>query len=148
MVKQNKVGAVVAGIGAAAAVGGTMAYKAIAKKRREKVESEDIKIFKKTLDRYLSAIRKGKMAAELIDEMSNALTNLKMLSMAADIIKIEITLEQLSDVISTINEYTQALARNNNFELDKEELFTDKNDKFIDFQNCLIAQKRTFEQAA
>lgn len=146
VIKHNKVGAIAVGVGAAAVVGGGIAYKAVANKRRQKVETEEIRAFKKTLDRYLTAIQKGNMTEELIDEMSKALADLKMFSLAADRIKVEITLEQLSDVIKTINDYTHELARNNNYDLDKEEI--GDNDKFLDFQKCLMAQKRIFEEAA
>lgn len=142
--KNNKKALVIIGVGTgvAAAVAGTY-Y--IIKAHESKVVTE----FRASLREYTSAIRKGSLS---IDEINNLMTSLEELKMHKDYEKISIRLsaEDLNILVNRIYEYTQKLAQDNSIKLTDEDFRAEQSsdNAIINLQRYLKTQKRIFEEAA
>ena len=112
------------------------------KNREPKVLTE----FRAALKTYIDAIRSGNMDVHKINDLMNALENLKK-HKDYEKIYIQLTAEDLEILVGRIYDYTIKLAADNSVELTDDELQR-KNGVIIDLQSYLKAQKRIFESAA
>ena len=112
------------------------------KDREPKVLTE----FRAALKTYIDAIRSGNMDVHKINDLMNALENLKK-HKDYEKIYIQLTAEDLEILVGRIYDYTIKLAADNSVELTDDELQRN-NGVIIDLQSYLKAQKRIFESAA
>lgn len=144
-VKQHKKGTIIAVAGAAVVGTGVWVYNKV-KNMEPKVVAE----FRSALRVYIEAIRKGNMDLDKIENLMDALEDLKK-SKDYEKISIQLTTEELDVLVSRIYKYTIKLAKDNDVQLTADELRTsiEKNTgTIINLQNYLKAQKRIFEEAA
>lgn len=142
-IRQHKKASIIIAAGAVAAGAGAWAYNTI-KKREPKVVTD----FRAALSVYIDSIRKGNMDVERINNLMDALENLKE-NKDYEKISIQLTSEDLGVLVGRIYEYTIKLAKDNDFDLSGEEVLNIPDmkdaDTIINLQNYLKAQKRIFE---
>lgn len=141
-VKEHKKGTIIT---VATAATGAFVYSKV-KNREPKVVSD----FRAALRVYIAAIREGNMDIDKINNMMNALEELKQ-HKNYDKISIQLTTDDLEVLVGRIYEYTIKLAKDNDIELSEDELQasnTKPSGTIINLQNYLKAQKRIFEEAA
>lgn len=100
--------------------------------------------FRAALGKYINAIRDGTMTLELIDEMTNALEELKRHKDYGQFI-IQLKAEDMEVLVDKIHEYTVKLASDNGVACDELE---SGGNAVIDLESYLKVQKEVFEQAA
>lgn len=143
-VKQHKKGIIIAVVGATSVGTGVWVYNKV-KNHEPKVVTE----FKTALRVYIDAIREGNMDIEKIDNLMDALEELKK-HRDYEKISIQLTTEDLEILVGRIYEYTIKLAKDNDIELTEDELQTSAakdTGTIINLQNYLKAQKKIFEAA-
>jgi len=101
--------------------------------------------FRLALKRYIDAIRQGNMDIEIIDNLMEALENLKV-HKDYEKISIQLTAEELEVMVGRIYEYTIKLASDNSITIPEGELDL-SNNAVINLQSYLNVQKRIFEVA-
>lgn len=138
--KNNKKGLIIGGAIAGAVTIGGVVYSKV-----KKHEPEAVTNFRKALKNYISAIRAGNMDEKVIDNLMNALDELKKRK-DYDRISIQLSTEELDVLVNRIYDYTMKLAKDNSVELDEDEI-TDSGNTIINLQNYLKTQKRIFKVA-
>ena len=136
------------GVGAAAAIGGGVAYlvhSSKAKKIEQKEES--VAKFQKALKAYLKAAKGGNINAKVIDNLLTALQEIEN-SKAGDAVILSIPASQLNDLINSIFDYTRRLAEANSFsEVPVKAPKRGSKNSIINLQNYLEIQKQIIEAA-
>jgi len=143
-VKQHKKGIIIAVVGATSVGTGVWVYNKV-KNHEPKVVTE----FRTALRVYIDAIREGNMDIQKIDNLMDALEELKK-HRDYEKISIQLTTEDLEVLVGRIYEYTIKLAKDNDIELTEDELQTSAakdTGTIINLQNYLKAQKKIFEAA-
>ena len=143
-VKEHKKESAIIAVGVAAVGAGVWAYNSI-KNREPKMVTE----FRAALRVYIDAIRQGNMDIDKINNLMNALEELKT-HKDYDKISVQLTTEELEILVGRIHEYTIKLAHDNYVELTEQELNTTKTKSsatIINLENYLKAQKKIFETA-
>lgn len=144
-VKQHKKGTIIVVAGAAAVGAGVWVYSKV-KNHESKVVTE----FRAALRVYIDAIRERNMDIEKINNLMDALEEVKK-HKDYEKISIQLTTEDLEVLVGRIYEYTIKLAKDNDVELTEDELqasHAKNTGTLINLQNYLKAQKRIFEEAA
>lgn len=142
-VKEHKKGTIIVLACAAAAGIGTWTYNKV-KNHETKVVTE----FRAALKTYIDAIRKGNMSVDKINTLISALEELKK-NKDYKKISIQLTTEELEELVGRIYEYTVKLAKDNKVDLMEDEIqASDKGNAIIYLQTYLKAQKRIFDTAA
>ena len=144
-VKEHKKGTIITVVAAAVVGTGAFVYSKV-KNHEPKVVTD----FRAALRVYIAAIREGNMDIDKINNMMDALEELKQ-HKNYEKISIQLTTEDLEVLVGRIYEYTVKLAKDNDIELAEDELQasnTKPSRTIINLQNCLKAQKRIFEEAA
>lgn len=144
-VKEHKNGTIIAVVGGATIGIGTWAYVKM-KNHEPKVVTD----FRAALKVYIDAVRLGNMDVDKINNLMDALTTLKQ---NKDYKKrsIQLTTEELEILVGRIYEYTIKLVKDNEINLEEEEIYISDlhdTDTITNLQNYLMAQKRIFEMAA
>lgn len=141
IVRKNKKAAIVTGAIIGVGTVGTIAYNKL-KNREPKV----LKDFRVALREYVEAIRKGTMNIEIIDSMTVALHSLRA-DKNYENFNIQLSAEEIGVLVGMIQEYTMELARDNNYEVEKEGNTT-SDDAIISLERYLELQKSIFEKAS
>ena len=141
IVRKNKKAAIVTGAIIGVGTVGKIAYNKL-KNREPKV----LKDFRVALREYVEAIRKGTMNIEIIDSMTVALHSLRA-DKNYENFNIQLSAEEIGVLVGMIQEYTMELARDNNYEVEKEGNTT-SDDAIISLERYLELQKSIFEKAS
>ena len=102
--------------------------------------------FRVALREYVVAIRKGTMNIDIIDSMTVALHSLRA-DKNYENFNIQLSAEEIGVLVGMIQEYTMELARDNNYEVEKEGNTT-SDDAIISLERYLELQKSIFEKAS
>ena len=105
-----------------------------------------LKDFRVALREYVEAIRKGTMNIEIIDSMTVALHSLRA-DKNYENFNIQLSAEEIGVLVGMIQEYTMELARDNNYEVEKEGNTT-SDDAINSLERYLELQKSIFEKAS
>lgn len=124
--KANKKLAVGAAVVVTAAVVGGGAVRIVTAKKRSK--------FQKAFNRYIEAVREGNLEIEIIEDLENALGNMK---------SVQLTAEEMSVLVGHIRDYTIKMIENNHVEMKIEEPKT----PVIDLKQYLEVQKSILKAA-
>lgn len=142
LAKNNKKALIIAGIGAAVAVGGGIYYTI------KNHEPEVVTKFRASLKNYISSIRTGNLSVALINDLMASLEDLKKYK-DYEKISIQLSTEELDVLVNRIFEYTEKLAKDNSVELLEDEFIKQiSDDTILNLQRSLQVQKRIFESAA
>ena len=139
--KENKKLVVIGGIVIGTAAAGTAIYYGV-----KNHEPAVVKEFRSSLKQYINAIRTGTMGIENIEALMNSLEKMKAHKNYKKFV-VKLSAEDIDVLVNRIYEYTQKLARDNNYDLDD---LKDENDSnpIINLEHYLSIQKRIFESAA
>lgn len=139
--KENKKLVVIGGIVIGTAAAGTAIYYGV-----KNYEPAVVKEFRSSLKQYINAIRTGTMGIENIEALMNSLEKMKAHKNYKKFV-VKLSAEDIDVLVNRIYEYTQKLARDNNYDLDD---LKDENDSnpIINLEHYLSIQKRIFESAA
>lgn len=141
IVKENKNTVLIGSAVVVALVGGATLYYRI-----KTHEPSVVKDFKKALTEYIEAIRNGNMTIDTIDSLMSSLEAMRQ-HKNFEKISIKLTAEELDTLIVRISEYTDKLAKDNEYTWEKEQ--TECNDNSIlKLQKYLEIQKEIFRSAA
>lgn len=113
VIKDHKVGVIVVGVAAAVAGVGTYAYQSWKENKREEAERR-VEDFKKALQEYLNASRKGNLNTKVVDNLLKSIEELEEKRLGKDI-ELTIPAAQLAELINSIFTYTESLAKANEF---------------------------------
>lgn len=141
--KNNRKALIIVGIGSGVAATGAGVYYIV-----KTHETKEVTKFRISLREYISAIRKGNLNLDNIDNLMNSLENLKK-HKDYEKINIKLSAEELSVLVNRIYEYTLKLAQDNSVELTAEEYEVQATDSaIVNLQRYLKTQKRIFEEVA
>ena len=145
LVKERPKIAIVGGVVIAAGAGAFAIGKKVSQ-RIKKREQDAVKRFEKVFKVYLNAMKDGNMTLEIIENVINALSELKK-SGKGNEFSFKMTASELEVLINNINEYTFELAKQNDVTLFEEEQ-NHYDGTIIGIMPFLDAQKRIFETVA
>lgn len=111
-------------------------------------EPKTVKRFRRALGEYITAIRNGELTEELIDELEISLEEMKK-SKNFEKFKLKLTSEEIGVLVSKIFDYTEQLAKNNNFDMEDLAATNNKSvdDVIVNLENYLKKQKKWFQVA-
>lgn len=144
-VKEHKKGTIITVVAAAVVGTGAFVYSKV-----KNYEPKVVTDFRAALRVYIAAIREGNMDIDKINNMMDALEELKQ-HKNYEKISIQLATEDLEILVGRIYEYTIKLAKDNDVELPEDELRTSHAKTvgtIINLQNYLKAQKKIFEATA
>lgn len=147
LVKNLKVVGIV--VGAAAAVGGGIAYLMHRAKEKKAEEMEAcVSGFQKALQAYLKAAKAGTINAKVVDGLLAALEEVQS-SKAGDTVMLSIPAAQLNDLINSIFDYTRRLAEANAVtDLHVKAPKHGSKNNLVNLQNYLEIQRQIIDKAA
>ena len=128
------------------AVAGTMVARNFV---HQKIKNRDPKVMKRyhaALRSYIEDIRNGELSMKSINRLMDALEELKQ-DKRYEMLKIELTTEELDVLVNRIYEYTVKLASDNAVELTDDEKKSSDN-SILNLQRYLKTQKRIFKSVA
>lgn len=140
VVRTHKKAFIVGGIIIVAAGTGAFIYHKV-----KSQEPEVLKNFRTVLGKYINAIREGTMTLELINEMTNALEELKHHKDYGQFV-IELKVEDMEVLVDKIHDYTLKLASDNGVAYDDSK--RNGGNAVTELESYLKVQKKVFERAA
>lgn len=143
LILKHKTGAIVGATVTILVTAGGVIYMKV-RNREPKV----VKEFRSSLKSYIDAMRNGNMTLNDIDALSNALSNLKAYK-NYEKFKIQLSSEELGALISRIFDYTERLAKMNDYSMDGMEATKNKETDatIINLENYLKRQREWFSAA-
>lgn len=115
----------------------------------QKIKNRELKVMKRyhaALRSYIEDIRNGELSMKSINHLMDALEELKQ-DKRYEMLKIELTTEELDVLVNRIYEYTVKLASDNAVELTDDEKKSSDN-SILNLQRYLKTQKRIFKSVA
>ena len=115
----------------------------------QKINNRELKVMKRyhaALRSYIEDIRNGELSMKSINRLMDALEELKQ-DKRYEMLKIELTTEELDVLVNRIYEYTVKLASDNAVELTDDEKKSSDN-SILNLQRYLKTQKRIFKSVA
>ena len=115
----------------------------------QKIKNRELKVMKRyhaALRSYIEDIRNGELRMKSINRLMDALEELKQ-DKRYEMLKIELTTEELDVLVNRIYEYTVKLASDNAVELTDDEKKSSDN-SILNLQRYLKTQKRIFKSVA
>lgn len=115
----------------------------------QKIKNREPKVMKRyhaALRSYIEDIRNGELSMKSINRLMDALEELKQ-DKRYEMLKIELTTEELDVLVNRIYEYTVKLASDNAVELTDDEKKSSDN-SILNLQRYLKTQKRIFKSVA
>lgn len=146
VIKDHKVGVIVVGVAAAVAGVGTYAYQSWKENKREEAERR-VEDFKKALQEYLNASRKGNLNTKVVDNLLKSIEELEEKKLGKDI-ELTIPAAQLAELINSIFTYTESLAKANEFKAKVKKPKSGTNGSIVSLKTYLEIQKQILESAA
>ncbi len=139
---------VAVGITIATAIGGCVYY-AINSSKEKKAEEIELCVarFQKSLKEYLKAAKKGKLNAKVIDNLIDSLKELET-NKIGDTVMLSIPADQLNELISSIFEYTQELAKANSVDIQVKKPKSGAKNNIVNLQSYLEVQKQIVKGVA
>ncbi len=115
----------------------------------KKKEPQELKIVRKRFDEYMTAIKTGKLDYRIVDQLSEAIDDLRALKNYKKI-KFQLTAEEFCSIVSTILEYTKELVNKNNYQCSPEEKedLRMSDDHIFDLKRYLELQKKVIVEAS
>ena len=115
----------------------------------KKKEPQELKIVRKRFDEYMTAIKTGKLDYRIVDQLSDAIDDLRALKNYKKI-KFQLTAEEFCSIVSTILEYTKELVNKNNYHCSPEEKedLQMSDDHIFDLRRYLELQKKVIVEAS
>ena len=128
------------------AVAGTMVAGNFVHQKIKNREPKVMKRYHAALRSYIEDIRNGELSMKSINRLMDALEELKQ-DKRYEMLKIELTTEELDVLVNRIYEYTVKLASDNAVELTDDEKKSSDN-SILNLQRYLKTQKRIFKSGA
>ena len=128
------------------AVAGTMVAGNFVHQKIKNRETKVMKRYHAALRSYIEDIRNGELSMKSINRLMDALEELKQ-DKRYEMLKIELTTEELDVLVNRIYEYTVKLASDNAVELTDDEKKSSDN-SILNLQRYLKTQKRIFKSVA
>ena len=128
------------------AVAGTMVAGNFVHQKIKNIEPKVMKRYHAALRSYIEYIRNGELSMKSINRLMDALEELKQ-DKRYEMLKIELTTEELDVLVNRIYEYTVKLASDNAVELTDDEKKSSDN-SILNLQRYLKTQKRIFKSVA
>ena len=128
------------------AVAGTMVAGNFVHQKIKNSEPKVMKRYHAALRSYIEDIRNGELSMKSINRLMDALEELKQ-DKRYEMLKIELTTEELDVLVNRIYEYTVKLASDNAVELTDDEKKSSDN-SILNLQRYLKTQKRIFKSVA
>ena len=128
------------------AVAGTMVARNFVHQKIKNREPKVMKRYHAALRSYIEDIRNGELSMKSINRLMDALEELKQ-DKRYEMLKIELTTEELDVLVNRIYEYTVKLASDNAVELTDDEKKSSDN-SILNLQRYLKTQKRIFKSVA
>ena len=128
------------------AVAGTMVAGNFVHQKIKNREPKVMKRYHAALRSYIEDIRNGELSMKSINRLMDALEELKQ-DKRYEMLKIELTTEELDVLVNRIYEYTVKLASDNAVELTDDEKKSSDN-SILNLQRYLKTQKRIFKSVA
>lgn len=128
------------------AVAGTMVAGNFVHQKIKNREPKVMKRYHAALRSYIEDIRNGELSMKSINRLMDALEELKQ-DKRYEMLKIELTTEELNVLVNRIYEYTVKLASDNAVELTDDEKKSSDN-SILNLQRYLKTQKRIFKSVA
>lgn len=151
VLKENRNLAIGIGIVTVVAIGaaGYYIHDKVKEKKRKQEEIPQIKGFNDSLIQYIMSAQSKKMTYNDIDALYNELDKMKA-SYDEKTINIDFSIDQLDSLIDIIVDYTQQLAKANQYEADYPNIDEVKSpeEKIVYLSNYLKIQKDIFEKSA
>ena len=115
----------------------------------KKKEPQELKIVRQRFDEYLTAIKAGKVDYRIVDQLTEAIDDLRALKNYKKL-KFQLTAEEFCSLVSTILEYTKDLMNKNNYHCTQEEIddLRMSDDHIFDLRRYLEMQKKIIVEAS